>query len=307
MLGGPRPRPRPVRAGQQRRRRFRRRPAPRASAGTTVDGRAARRPERLKGDAAARRGAIGPARSAPSPAMPRRRGRRSSSTRCSARGSRATSTARRAPRSSASTPPAGRSSPSTCPPASTATPARCAAPRSGRRATVTFARRKPGHLLLPGRAHCGPVAVADIGIADEIIAAVGGRTFANGPALWRRRFPRPRLDAHKYQRGHALVALGRRRPDRRGAARRARRAAGRGRPRHASPRPPEALGDQRRALTAVMVRAATGRRSSPRILADPRFNAVVLGPALGVDAMTRDDGRRPRSRRGAASCSTPTR
>ena len=154
--------------------------------------------------------------------------------------------------------------------------------------TVTFARRKPGHLLLPGRAHCGSVAVADIGIADETIAAAGGSIVANAPALWAEAFPRPTLDTHKYRRGHALVLSGGGAPYRRGAARRPRRAPGRGRPRHACLARGGARRQRRPSRPRSCCAAATGRRSSPRSSPTARFNAVALGPALGVGASTRE-------------------
>ncbi|HSS14029.1 MAG TPA: NAD(P)H-hydrate epimerase, partial [Rhizomicrobium sp.] len=48
--------------------------------------------------------------------------------------------------------------------------------------TVTFFRKKPGHLLLPGRELCGETVVADIGIPVE---AANTRLHENTPALWR--------------------------------------------------------------------------------------------------------------------------
>src|ERR1700730_19008133 len=101
-----------------------------------------------------------------------------------------------------------RSLPSICRAASPARPGRGLG-RAGQAAeTVTFFRGKPGHLLLPGRLHCGKVRVADIGIKPDVFAHIRPRTFANAPELWRSSFPIPRVDAHKYARGHAVVVSG---------------------------------------------------------------------------------------------------
>src|SRR6476646_6938609 len=119
--------------------------------------------------------------------------------------------------------------------------------------TVTFFRRKPAHLLLPGRIHCGRVRVVDIGIDAQVLAEIQPRTFENIPEGWRARFPVPRTDGHKYSRGHVVVlsgdiaATGAARMSARGALR-----AGAGLVTLASPR--DALVVNATALTAVMVR-----------------------------------------------------
>jgi hydroxyethylthiazole kinase-like uncharacterized protein yjeF len=154
------------------------------------------------------------------------------------------------------------------------------------RESITFFRRKPGHVLLPGRLHAGTVRVADIGIPDSVLEQVQIETFANGPDLWGRAFPVPRLDGHKYSRGHAVVLSGD--VSFTGAARLAARAAlraGAGLVTLASPRP--ALAVNAAASLAVMVRAVDGAAELTALLADQRLNAVALGPGLGVGEATR--------------------
>jgi ADP-dependent NAD(P)H-hydrate dehydratase / NAD(P)H-hydrate epimerase len=153
--------------------------------------------------------------------------------------------------------------------------------------SVTFFRRKPGHVLLPGRLHGGQVQVADIGIPAQVLERVRPRTFLNDPSLWQARFPVPRLDGHKYARGHAVVVSGG--AAHTGAARLAARAAlraGAGLVTIASPR--EALAVNAAASLAVMVRPVDGASELTAFLSDRRLNALVLGPGGGVGQAMRE-------------------
>jgi hydroxyethylthiazole kinase-like uncharacterized protein yjeF len=153
--------------------------------------------------------------------------------------------------------------------------------------TVTFFRRKPAHLLLPGRIHCGRVHVADIGFDPGVLEEIKPQTFENIPQFWRQAFPVPPIDGHKYARGHAVVVSGGIATT--GAARMSGRGAlrsGAGLVTLASPR--DALGVNAAALTAVMVRAIDTVAEFAELWTDKRLNACVIGPGAGVGERTRD-------------------
>lgn len=155
-------------------------------------------------------------------------------------------------------------------------------------ATVTFACRKPGHVLLPGRVLCGRTSVADIGIPPDVLTEVGSGASAIDAAdasLVAGLFPWRQPDTHKYAHGHAVVVSGA--AFHSGAARMAARGAlriGAGLVTMASP--PSALPENAAHLTAVMLRPCANARALGEILSDTRKNAVLIGPGAGVGTET---------------------
>jgi NAD(P)H-hydrate epimerase len=147
--------------------------------------------------------------------------------------------------------------------------------------TVTFFRKKPGHLLLPGRLKCGRLVLADIGIPPAVLDVVAPGLHENGPSLWRHVFPRPAVDGHKYARGHALVAGGLMTGATRLAARAARRV---GAGLVTAAVPPETMTAHRAGDPGLIVQSLADYEI---LLADPRRNAVLVGPGMGVTEETR--------------------
>jgi ADP-dependent NAD(P)H-hydrate dehydratase / NAD(P)H-hydrate epimerase len=151
--------------------------------------------------------------------------------------------------------------------------------------TVTFFRRKPGHLLLPGRLYCGEVVLAQIGIADQVLERVAADAAEDDPAWWLPALPRPGLTDHKYSRGHALVAGG---AVMTGAGRLAARGAARtGAGLVTVAAPAAAFATYATALTGVIVLPIGGDEDFAALLADKRKNAALVGPGAGVIPATR--------------------
>jgi len=152
--------------------------------------------------------------------------------------------------------------------------------------TVTFTRKKPAHLLLPGRDLCGTQVLADIGTPSSVLELIAVDTWENGPALWRDRLPQLKTAGNKYSRGHALLVGG---YPTTGAARMAARAAARmGAGLTTIAVPERGLDVYAAALTSIMVRPIAGTQDLRRLLDDRRFTAFLIGPGAGIGEETRD-------------------
>ncbi len=146
--------------------------------------------------------------------------------------------------------------------------------------TVTFFRKKPGHLLYPGRALCGELHVADIGIRDLVLIEIAPQLREIGPAIFSDFLPKHSALTHKYARGAAGVFSGGQTTS--GAARLSAMAAARaGAGAVTVFAPSDALAANAAHLTSLMLKKLDDASDLAAILADQRLQALVIGPAFG--------------------------
>jgi hydroxyethylthiazole kinase-like uncharacterized protein yjeF len=150
--------------------------------------------------------------------------------------------------------------------------------------TITFARKKIGHTIYPGKDNCGEVIISDIGIKDNFIKS---NIFENTPELWINDFPFPKPQQHKYDRGHSIIVGGN--VESAGAATLSAISAlktGSGLVTVACP--PSALLVYASKLTAVMNKPIDSVNSFSSFIDDKRVTSVLIGPGNGVTKTTKE-------------------
>ncbi len=152
--------------------------------------------------------------------------------------------------------------------------------------TVTFFRAKPGHYLMPGLDHVGECVVRDIGIDVGALSAVGTKIYVNDPELWQQNFPKPKRNAHKFARGHLVIAGGDEMTGAALLASDASRRIGAGMVTVAAPSNVWSVYASHR--PGLMVKPADSSADFQALLADPRINCVLAGPGLGRSEHTRE-------------------
>ena len=151
--------------------------------------------------------------------------------------------------------------------------------------TVTFFRKKPGHLLYPGRGLCGDILVADIGIPATVLDDIAPNTWENGPDLWLAGYPWPQPESYKYKRGEVLILGGEAIT---GASRMTAQAASRaGAGMVTLAAPAKVWSIYATSLINAIVHSFDGLQEFEVLLADVRRNVIAIGPGAGVGSSTR--------------------
>jgi len=151
---------------------------------------------------------------------------------------------------------------------------------------VSFFRKKPCHLLYPGRGFCCDIRIADIGIPSTVLSELMPKVRMNHPTTWMEVFPKAGATGHKYSRGHAIVVGGNKLT---GAARLAGRAAlriGAGLVTIASPT--KSADIYRNCSPSIMVSEINNKEEFSELIIDERVTAVLVGPGNGINNTTFD-------------------
>jgi len=152
--------------------------------------------------------------------------------------------------------------------------------------TVTFAFKKLGHTLIPGRDYCGKIIVTDIGHPPNLLQDIRSDYIENHPELWQKYLPSPSNQSHKYNRGYTLIYGG---PIAcTGASRMASYAALRAGAGICSIAcTPAALPIYAASVTAIMTKSYSSDAELNKMLDSNKLNALLIGPGAGVNDTTR--------------------
>ncbi|UWP93209.1 NAD(P)H-hydrate dehydratase [Aliiroseovarius crassostreae] len=162
--------------------------------------------------------------------------------------------------------------------------------------TLTFHSEKNGHLLEDGPPSCGTVDIVDIGLSstqdpgtlsrNTLVNLSGearlGRVVCRKVTLPLSPYVSKFSDEHKYSHGHALILSG---PSGKGGAARlsARGALRIGAGLVTVAPTPGAVQENAARLDAIMLSPVGDKQALEAVLADERFNALCLGPGLGIE------------------------
>ena len=145
--------------------------------------------------------------------------------------------------------------------------------------TVTFTKKKPGHLLFPGNEYCGNLIVEDIGINLEKLL-FKPQIFENHPDNWRNKFLWPNHKSHKYTRGFSLIICGEKMT---GASRLAARGAARiGCGLLCLGVPKKSFDIYSIENPIALIEIVDDENDLNSLLKDKRINTILIGPGLGI-------------------------
>lgn len=146
--------------------------------------------------------------------------------------------------------------------------------------TVTFFKKKIGHVLIPGLEKSGEVSVHDIGIEEDVLDVTGYAAKENVTDLWQECFPQKGAADHKYKNGHIVILGG---SEMTGAARMAGQAAmrlGAGLCTIAADK--KAMQIYKVELPHILNEQISKLSDFTSVIDDERKNTVLLGPGAGL-------------------------